>query len=223
MSQSPFVITISRQLGSGAAYIGQQLAARLGLLYLDRVILQTAAQQLNILEDLLQEHDEVATSFWQSVIQSFSYGSPEMLYVPPTITSVPTDHELFAVESRIISQVAQTQSAVIVGRGGVHVLHEHPRHLSIFFYAESTFRQQRVEKLYHVSASEARSAIETCDNARARYHRMITGKEWNDARQYHLCLDTSTFGIPATIETILFYIRERFGVGAIEQASHLSQ
>jgi CMP/dCMP kinase len=32
---SPFVITINRQLGSGGAYIGQQLAKKLNVLYLD--------------------------------------------------------------------------------------------------------------------------------------------------------------------------------------------
>ena len=33
---APFAITISRQLGSGGAYLGQRLATRLNILYLDR-------------------------------------------------------------------------------------------------------------------------------------------------------------------------------------------
>lgn len=32
---SPFVVTISRQLGSGGAYLGQRLSMRLNALYLD--------------------------------------------------------------------------------------------------------------------------------------------------------------------------------------------
>jgi len=40
---SPFVITISRQLGSGGAYLGQRLAFRLNALYLDHQIVFEAA------------------------------------------------------------------------------------------------------------------------------------------------------------------------------------
>ena len=36
---SQIVITISRQLGSGGAYIGQQLAKKLNIFYLDREII----------------------------------------------------------------------------------------------------------------------------------------------------------------------------------------
>ena len=42
---SPFVITISRQLGSGGAYIGQKLAKNLNIFYLDREIISQAAKQ----------------------------------------------------------------------------------------------------------------------------------------------------------------------------------
>jgi len=39
----PFVITISRQLGSGGSYIGQQLAQKLNIFYADREIIREAA------------------------------------------------------------------------------------------------------------------------------------------------------------------------------------
>ena len=47
----PYVITISRQLGSGAAYIGRRLALRLNALYLDHEIVRQAAQELKIPEE----------------------------------------------------------------------------------------------------------------------------------------------------------------------------
>ena len=51
---SPFVITISRQLGAGGAYIGKQLAKNLNIFYADRQIINEAANQLKILEDDLK-------------------------------------------------------------------------------------------------------------------------------------------------------------------------
>ena len=146
----PLVLTISRQLGSGAAFIGQQLAERLGILYLDREILHQAALQLEITEETLQSYDERLTPLWQSLLKPFTYGVPETMYTPPPL-NLPTDHDLFEVESKILSQVARTQSAVIIGRGGVHVLRNHPRHCSIFLHAPNTFRLQRIKDIYQLS------------------------------------------------------------------------
>lgn len=211
MSQhNPLVLTISRQLGCGAAVIGQQLAKRLGMLYLDREILQRAAQQLQVSEELVQAQDETVTTFWQSLIQSFANGSPEIMYTPSPLY-LPTDHELFQVEARVITQVAHTQPAVIVGRGGVHVLREHPRQMSLFLYASSDYRLHRVQSIYQLPRKEAQAAIEASDHARTRYHRIVAGKEWNDARQYHLCLDTGILGATATVDAILSYVSARFG------------
>lgn len=41
---TPFVITISRQLGSGGAFIGQLLAQKLNIFYADRYIINQAAK-----------------------------------------------------------------------------------------------------------------------------------------------------------------------------------
>ena len=43
---SPFVITISRQLGSGGAYIGQQLAKKLNIFYADREIIRRSSSPI---------------------------------------------------------------------------------------------------------------------------------------------------------------------------------
>ena len=66
---SQIVITISRQLGSGGAYIGQQLAKKLNIFYLDREIIRLAAKKLSVLEDELESRDERKRSFLQSFFQ----------------------------------------------------------------------------------------------------------------------------------------------------------
>jgi cytidylate kinase len=58
----PYVITISRQLGSGGAFLGQRLAFRLNALYLDHEIVRQAAQELKIPEENLVVRDEKVTS-----------------------------------------------------------------------------------------------------------------------------------------------------------------
>ena len=60
---SPFAITISRQLGCGGAYVGQQLAKNLKIFYADREIISQAAKQLSVLKEELESCDEKVLSF----------------------------------------------------------------------------------------------------------------------------------------------------------------
>ncbi|HBF39498.1 MAG TPA: cytidylate kinase-like family protein [Firmicutes bacterium] len=208
MFKSPSVITISRQLGSGGAYLGQLLAEQLGILYLDREIVIEAAKQLQVLEEDLEHRDEKKTSFWQSVLQLSAYNPPDM-YTPPEIY-IPSDQDLYKAESHIIRKVAQEHSAVIIGRGGSCLLRDHPRHFSVFLHADLPFRQQRVEKLYNLSTSEAKKFVEKSDRERGQYLQTFAGRDWNDARLYHLAIDTGVVGLEQAKELILAGIQSHF-------------
>lgn len=198
---SKIVITISRQLGSGGAYIGQQLAKKLNIFYLDREIIRLAAKKLSILEDEVEPRDERTMSFWQSVFQLSGYSGPDV-YIPPHIF-VPTDRELFEAEAEVIKHIAKDRSAIIIGRCGFHVLRACPNHISIFLHADINFRKKRIEELYNVSQEDANKMIAKSDKERARYHYMHTGKEWIDARQYDLSIDTSKIGVENSLKLIL--------------------
>jgi len=201
---SQIVITISRQLGSGGAYIGQQLAKKLNISYLDREIIRLAAEKLSVLEDELEPRDERILSFWQSVSQFSGYGGSD-LYIPPRIF-VPTDRELFEAEAEVIKHIAKDRSAVIIGRCGSHVLRACPNHTSVFLHSDIHFRMRRIEELYNVSQEEASKMIAKSDSERTRYHRRLTRKEWTDARQYDLSIDTSKIGVDNGVQLILQYL-----------------
>nr|WP_269746817.1 cytidylate kinase-like family protein [Methanosarcina vacuolata] len=195
---------MSRQLGSGGAYIGQELAKKLDIYYLDREIIRLAAKKLSVLEDELESLDERKLSFWESFLQSGGYISSSV-YIPPPIFT-PTDRELFKTEAEIMKNVVNERSAVIIGRCGSHILHAYPNHTSIFLHADIDFRKKRIEKLYNVSQEEASKMITKSDSERARYHHMLTGKEWTDARQYNLSIDTSKIGVDNCVQFILQYL-----------------
>jgi cytidylate kinase len=198
---SPFVITISRQFGSGGAYIGKQLAKNLDFFYADREIINMAAKQLSVLEADLQSRDEKVSSFWQSFLQSYTFVNPYSYNASPQIN--PTDKELFNAEKEVIEHIAKERSAIIIGRCGSHILREHPNHFSIFLHADLTFRKDRVQKLYNISKAAAREMITQKDKERTFYHNTFTDMEWQDARQYHISLDTSKIGLDKSVELIM--------------------
>lgn len=200
---SPFVITISRQLGSGGAYVGQQLANNLNFFYADREIIRQAAKQLSVLEEALESRNEKIISFWQSFLHLCTFISDT--YRPPQFIA-PTDRELFKAEAEIIEHIAKERSAVIIGRCGSHILCEHPNHVSIFLHGDITFRKGRIQKLYNVSEEVAGKMIVQNDKERAYYNYTFTGKEWTDARQYDISIDTSKIGLDESVELILKYL-----------------
>jgi len=201
---SPFVITISRQLGAGGAYIGQQLAKSLNVFYADREIISQAAQQLSVLKEDLESRDEKILSFWQSFIRSYAI-TPDT-YVPPQIMP-PSDRQLFKIDSEIIARIAKEHSAVIIGRCGSYILREHPNHVSLFLHSDMASRKNRIQNLYNVSEEVAGKMIAQSDKERALYHRTATGQEWADARRYDLAMDTGKINLDKSVELILKYLK----------------
>ncbi len=206
----PIIVTISHQLGSGGRLIGERLAARLKALYLDREILRRAAEELKVSEEDLESLDEKTTPLWQSILLSSNYASPMLFATPPT-TMLPSDQDLFKVETKIITHIAQKNSAVIVGRCGSFILRDHPRHASIYLYADPSIRSQRIQVKDQLTAENAIKAIQDSDKHRSHYVHNITGSDWNDARRYHLCIDSGILELPKIENIIANYLQSRFG------------
>ncbi len=205
----PLVITISRQLGSGGAFLGHRLAEKMKMLYLDREIINKVSEKLGILPENLEWRDERIISKWQSIINLIAYAESG-LYSPAEYI-MPPDKEIFKAESDIILKIANERSAVIIGRGSSYILQNHPNHVSIYLHADVEFRKQRLQEIYSVSSKDAIKSMESADKFRARYLHELTGHEMNDARQYHLSIDTGVLGLEKSENLIYDYLRTRFG------------
>jgi CMP/dCMP kinase len=203
-NNSTFAITINRQLGSGGAYVGQALAKKLNIFYADREIINQAAKKFSLLEEDLEEREEKISSFWQSFFQSYTFGAPE-IYIPRQ-TYIPTDRELFEIETQVIERIAKERSAVIIGRCGCHILREHPGLVRIYLHADFPFRINRVCRKNNVSEEEAARIIAQSDKERPFYYHTFTGKEWSDARQYDLSINTSKIGLDKSVDLIVKYL-----------------
>ncbi len=197
------IITISRQLGSGGSLIGMRVADRLGIKYIDREILHQAAELLHENENNLSDREERLSSFWERVARAFCYGAPEAGYVPPPLRPIP-DAELFAAESAIIRKLTENCSAVLVGRAGFYILRDRTNLVSILLHAPREARIGRVMELYSIEDhGQAADIIDDADRQRAKFVEVMTGADWTDARNYHLCIDTAKAGFDMATELIL--------------------
>jgi cytidylate kinase len=201
-----FSITISRQLGAGGSFVGQQLASRLNIFFADRDIVRYAANRLSTFEENLESREERLLSFWHSLLKTLP--QKDVLTIPAVASALEyTDQELFDTEAEIIKKIAHEHSAVILGRCGHYILRDEPNHISVYLHANQEFRINRVMKLYDLQHDEATKMVEKSDKERAAYCKTFTHKEWMNATNYDLSIDTSKVTLEQAVELILQYIR----------------
>jgi cytidylate kinase len=195
-------IAISRQRGSGGAYVGRVLAERLDLLYIDRQMLRDAAEYL-CEREAKQNAEPPPASWWLRLGQSISVGGLEYAYVPPAPETI-YEGDLFNMQNRVMQEIAEEQAAVIVGRGAAQALHGRAGVLSIFLHAPEPWRLARVQQVYNVTdPRQAEQMVRESDRDRSRFIRNVADRDWTDVRNYDLTIDTAAIGLDAAVDLIV--------------------
>jgi cytidylate kinase len=208
MDEKLYAITISHQIGSSGALVGKRLSERLDIPFFDREILKRVSNRLHMAEADLEHREDRLRSFWHSYSHTAELLDPALSLTADQY--VPTDKELFQLESEILLRIAEKTSAVFIGRCGRHILRDHPRHIRVLLYADPETRIERIKMLFHLEAPEARKFMEDNDRDRAAYIRAFTGQDWLEARLYDLCLNTSHTGVDGAAELISTCVKARF-------------
>jgi len=196
-------ITISRQMGAGGSYIGQIVAKRLGLKYIDREVLRLAAQEFGCAEETVAARAERITSFWEKVLGGLSFGAPDSHYNPPPLGNF-SDRELFEKQTQILKRIATQNDCVVVGWAGVFLLPRHRGLFSVFCHAPKSFRIKRIMSIYEdLTEEEARALITESDRTREIYFNEMTAHDWTCAKNYNLSIDTSLQPLDDIAELII--------------------
>jgi cytidylate kinase len=156
----------------------------------------------------LEGLEEKPAGWWSRIASVVSGGAPDGQYVPPPPRAV-HEGELFEVERRIIREIANRESAVIVGRGAPHVLHDHPNVLRVFVHAPAAHRIAEAQRVYRIDAAAARDMVQRSDRHRARFVQDLIGRSWTDACLYDLTIDSSAVAIEMATAWIVQVLRLR--------------
>ena len=186
------IITIARQCGSGGHEIGKELTSRLGLELYDRKKLEEEAKKLGKLDENKEFFQEKAVN---SLLYSIavSYGA-----------SNPMERSF-----ELIRELTQQKSAVIIGRCSGAIYANDPDAPTIFLHADKDCRIKRVMKRDGIDEKKAAKLIKEVDEKRASFHKFCTGKEWGDAGQYQLSIDTGKLDISDAADMIINYINAK--------------
>nr|WP_106788195.1 cytidylate kinase-like family protein [Massilistercora timonensis] len=201
------VITIARQYGSGGKTIGAMLARDLGINCYSREILKMASEESGINERLFGQADErVKIASWFKVLKKPYEG--ELL--PPESSGFVSDENLFNYQAKVIKDLADKESCVIVGRCADFVLKDYPNVMSVFIHADKDFCMERSLERNSMTRPEMERFIEKTDKYRGDFYRYYTGHQWEDARNYDLCLNSGKLGFEKCVEAIKGYMKVRF-------------
>jgi cytidylate kinase len=118
-----------------------------------------------------------------------------------------TSSQLYKEQVDIMKSIAEEESCVVVGRLGFEVFKEHPNHISIFMFSELEDRILKVMEMYGISRADAIKQIKQVDDAREEFTREFTGKERNDATNYDLAVNVSTWGEKGTFDFLMSLIK----------------
>ena len=200
------VITIARQYGSGGKTIGKMLAEDLGIHFYNREILRMASDESGINEQLFGQVDErVKTNLLYRIAKRIR--NEEVL--PPDSDDFLSTNNLFNYQAKVIRQLADEEACVIIGRCADYVLQDYDNVVSVFIHGPYDFCLEQAMKVNAKSESEMRKYMEKRDKYRGEYYKYYTGKDWFDARNYHLCLDSSKLGFDGCVEAIKAYMKVR--------------
>ena len=200
------VITIARSYGSGGRKMGRLLAKELGYEYYDREILRIASDESGISEELFNQVDERQHLPLFRIAREAYTGE----VIPPDSDDFISNENLFRYQAKIIRDLAKEESCVIIGRCADYVLKDYPNVLSVFIHAPKEYCLEGAAKKHSMSPKELERFINKTDKHRAEYYKYHTGREWTDARNYDLCLDSSKLGYERCVDEIISYMKVRF-------------
>ncbi|MFV0364535.1 MAG: AAA family ATPase [Suipraeoptans sp.] len=207
MDNKNIVITIAREYGSGGRTIGKMIAEELGISFYDREIMRMASDKSGISELLFAQADEKLKGSQLFKIQSDVYDGS---LIPPDSDDFTSTRNLFNFQAKVIKGLAQTQSCVIVGRCADFILKDYENAMSVFIYADDEFNFSRAMERNSMTDSEMRKFIAKKNKYRGDYYKHYTGKNWWDARNYDLCLNSGRLGFDKCMEEILSYRKIRY-------------
>ena len=184
------IITISREFGSGGRTIGKKVAAKLGIPCYDSELIEKLAQESGFTKDYIKEAGEYTPGgFLASAFSNRAFG--------------PTNEDiLWEMQCRIITELAEKESCVIVGRCADCVLQDKADCLKVFIHADMAFRAKRIVEVYGEREESPEQRLRDKDKRRAAYHRFYTTMKWGYAENYHLTLDSGVLGIDRCVDII---------------------
>ena len=200
-----YVITISREFGSGGRLVGEKLASRLGVEFYDKSIIQLAAERSGLSYGFIEQNDETVSN---SLLLNLPSASAYVNFSTTTFFDAPINDKTFLAQTEVIRQLSKN-NCVIVGRCADYILREDTALIRVFVTAAFDDRVRRAVEEYDFPSGSAGEKIKKIDKSRANYYKFYTGHQWGDLHNYDLVVNTSFTGVLGAVAVVMTMLEER--------------
>jgi len=217
------VITVSREMGSRGDQVAVLVAERLGLSIVDRERLYRAALATGASEAALHELEMWEEQRWvDRILQSlrsvpdtpseqaesggFVLPRTDPLagifspVLPPVSIAIA---ELVKMLNHVVEKRAGAGNVLFLGQGAEVVLRAHPKALHVRITADMAYRMATLREQTGLSKIAAQRRLRASDHERAEYVRRYHNARWDDARNYHLVINTGLVPPEAAVDLIV--------------------
>jgi cytidylate kinase len=177
------IITISRQMGTGAYRIAREVARKLRYTLFDGPKIAELAEQYGLTQEILERVDEKP---------------------PVYITREDRLHaaHLNTLELILLESVRKG-NAIIYGRGGQDLLSGMRNLLRVRFIAPFEERVEKFSEREWLDPDLARELIRKSDHQRGGFIHFYFNRDWNDPQGYDLVFNTSHVSPGAIVDSIV--------------------
>ena len=187
------IITIGREFGSGGRTIGREVAKKLGIPCYDQELIEKMAEESGFTREYVEKESENA---------SLGSWAASALGMDGTYTAPTNQDRLWAVQSRIIREIAEKESCVIVGRCADVILEDKADLLRVFIHADFEARAKRIVEKYGETEVPTEKRLRDKDKRRALYYQFYTDRKWGDIENYDIILNSSALGPERCVDII---------------------
>ncbi len=191
------IITISREFGSGGHTIGKMVAEQLGLPCYDKELVKQIASETGFDESYIEEVGEHAPGkSWLA----YALGMQSNVGVTKGLSM---NDFLWTVQYKIITELADKEPCVIIGRCADYILKGRDDCFDVFIHGDTKTKAERIVKLYGETEQAPEKRLADKDKKRKVYYKHYTGREWGMSQNYHMSLDSSKLGIEECARIII--------------------
>ncbi len=180
------VITIAREYGSGGRFVGELLAKKLGISFYDKKLIGLSAKESGFSEYYVGNVDEKKKS------GNFENNN---------------DDRLFIAETKVIEDLANRESCIIVGRCADYILKDNKDTVNLFLYSDDENKIKRAVNYYGLKEEDALKEINKINKERQKHYKYYTNREWSDISNYDLAINVDKYGIEKTVDIIYDFVK----------------
>lgn len=199
------IITINRQCGSGGGEMAKLLGEKLGMKVYDREMLESIAKTFDMTVEHMEEVKAQRVNWWSDFCRFYQqFGAAgHKVSAKPEVTPL----SLYYAEARVLRELAEKESCIIVGRAGFHIFRDNPDALHLFISADRQARIERVAAQLNIDLAEAEKTMDRIDKGRDNFVKNVTDSSRYDLRNYDFVFNVTGRDLDIVAEFLATNIR----------------